>query len=106
MESYLRTYCEINLDAILQNMLNIREKAGKDVKLMAVIKADGYGHGAKEIGHYIKDKVDSYVCYEKITNRALMRQYFAPDNDLLIYTTAVAAPPQTLLRNCGYKVAG
>lgn len=60
MENYLRTYCEINLDAILQNILNIRKKAGNQVKLMAVIKADGYGHGAKEIGHYIKDEVDFF----------------------------------------------
>ena len=30
MENYLRTYCEIDLDAILQNILNIKEKAGKD----------------------------------------------------------------------------
>ena len=60
MENYLRTYCEIDLDAILQNILNIKEKAGKDVKLMAVIKADGYGHGANEIGHYIKDVVDYF----------------------------------------------
>lgn len=60
MENYLRTYCEINLDAILQNILNIRKKVGNQVKLMAVIKADGYGHGAKEIGHYIKDEVDFF----------------------------------------------
>lgn len=60
MENYLRTYCEIDLDAILQNILNIKKKAGKDVKLMAVIKADGYGHGANEIGHYIKDEVDFF----------------------------------------------
>ena len=59
MENYLRTYCEINLDAILQNILNIRKKVGNQVKLMSVIKADGYGHGAKEIGHYIKDEVDN-----------------------------------------------
>ena len=60
MENYLRTYCEINLDAILQNILNIRKNVGNQVKLMAVIKADGYGHGAKEIGHYIKDEVDFF----------------------------------------------
>lgn len=41
---------------------------------------------------YIKDNIDSYVCYEKITNRAYLRQYFAPDNDYNIYTTAIAEP--------------
>ena len=43
MEPYLRTWCEVDLKAIRQNMLNIRKKAGKDIKVMAVIKADGYG---------------------------------------------------------------
>lgn len=60
MEEYLRTWCEVDLDAIYQNICRIREKAGEGTKVMAVIKADGYGHGAKEIGHYIKDKVDYF----------------------------------------------
>ena len=41
---------------------------------------------------YIKDNVDSFVCYEKVTNRTAMRKYFAPDNNYLIYSTAVADP--------------
>ena len=41
---------------------------------------------------YIKDNVDSYVCYEKITNRNALRKYFAPDNAYDIYTTAIADP--------------
>ena len=41
---------------------------------------------------YLKERVDSYVCYEKVTNRAAMRRYLCRDNDLLIYSTAVADP--------------
>ena len=41
---------------------------------------------------YIKDNVDSFVCYEKITNRLAMRKYFAPDSSYEIYTTAMADP--------------
>lgn len=59
MKEYRRTYCEISLDAIYQNMKNIKEKAG-DTMVMAVIKADGYGHGAVEIGHYIDELADYY----------------------------------------------
>ena len=46
---------------------------------------------------YIKDNVDSYVCYEKITNRMALRSYFAADNIYDIYTTAIA-DPRLLLR--------
>ena len=41
---------------------------------------------------YIKDNVDSFVCYEKVTNRMAMRNYFSPDNDYSIYTTAIGDP--------------
>ena len=46
----------------------------------------------KVFAGYIKDNVDSYVCYEKITNRSALRKYFAPDNQFTIYTTAIADP--------------
>ena len=60
MEPYLRTWCEVDLDAIRQNMINIREKAGDGTKVMAVIKADGYGHGAAAIGRYIYGEADYF----------------------------------------------
>lgn len=60
-------------------------------------------HKQQVFAGYIKDKVDSYVCYEKVTNRNYMRQYFSPDNNFLIYSTAVAAPAQLLLK--AYKQA-
>lgn len=41
---------------------------------------------------YIKDNVDSFVCYEKITNRTALRNYFVSDNSYEIYTTAIADP--------------
>lgn len=59
-DEYLRTYAEVDLDAIRRNMVRIREKAG-DVKVAAVIKADGYGHGDVEIGHYIEDISDYFA---------------------------------------------
>ena len=41
-----RVYAEINLDTAKQNMKNIMAKVGKGTSVMAVVKADGYGHGA------------------------------------------------------------
>jgi alanine racemase len=48
MEKPDRVWAEIDLDCIAHNICRIREKVG-DVKVAAVIKADGYGHGAIEI---------------------------------------------------------
>ncbi len=41
------TYAEINLSHLKSNYLNIRRKVGKS-KIMAVVKADAYGHGMRE----------------------------------------------------------
>ena len=49
-------------------------------------------HKQRIFAGYIKDNVDSYVCYEKVTNRNALRNYFAPDNSYEIYTTAIADP--------------
>ena len=41
---------------------------------------------------YIKDNVDSFVCYEKVTNKIALRKYFATDSNFDIYSTAIADP--------------
>jgi len=41
-----RAWAEINLNALGDNIRNLRAKIGPDVKIMAVVKADAYGHGA------------------------------------------------------------
>ena len=43
------TYVKIDLCAISHNMRSIKAMAGEGVDVMAVIKADGYGHGAVEL---------------------------------------------------------
>ena len=40
---------------------------------------------------YIKDNVDSFVCYEKITNRTALRNYFAPDNETYLSFNNITA---------------
>jgi alanine racemase len=42
-------YLEVDLDALVYNIRNIKKRLGKDVELMAIVKADGYGHGAYEV---------------------------------------------------------
>lgn len=60
MEKYLRTYAKINLDAILHNVNEIKKRIEESVKVMAVIKADGYGHGSAVLGNFLKSEVDYY----------------------------------------------
>lgn len=43
------TWVEIDLDAIAGNTRRLKEIVGPDVELMAVLKADAYGHGAVKV---------------------------------------------------------
>ena len=49
-----RTWAEIRLDNLIYNFKNIRQKTDKKAKIMAIIKADGYGHGAVQIARALK----------------------------------------------------
>lgn len=46
VDYYRDTWAEINLDAVAANVENMKAHLAKDVQIMAVVKADGYGHGA------------------------------------------------------------
>ena len=43
------TLVEVNLDNIVLNIKNIKEMVGENVAIAAVVKANGYGHGASGI---------------------------------------------------------
>ena len=47
------TYVQIDLDAIRDNLRAVHEKTGAQV--MAVVKADAYGHGAVQVARHIQD---------------------------------------------------
>ena len=55
-------------------------------------------HKQRIFAGYLKDNVDSFVCYEKITNRAAMRKYFTSDNTYVEYSTAIGEPAELLAR--------
>ncbi|MDY3928148.1 MAG: alanine racemase [Clostridia bacterium] len=50
-----RTWAEINLDALTENIKEIRRITNKDSMIMAVVKADAYGHGAVECAKTLLD---------------------------------------------------
>lgn len=64
---YFRTQAAINLDALEYNINHIRKKLPSDVKLLAVIKADAYGHGAVEFAKFLEGRCDFFgvACIEE-----------------------------------------
>ncbi|WP_129728040.1 alanine racemase [Ectobacillus funiculus] len=61
MNSYRDTWAEISLCDIEENMTQFREFVQKHTKLMAVVKADGYGHGAIEVAKAVIRAGASYL---------------------------------------------
>lgn len=48
-EKHSRVYAKIDLDAVEENFLRMKENLRPGTRMIAVIKTDGYGHGAVEI---------------------------------------------------------
>lgn len=55
MKTYSRVYARIDLDAIASNMERMKQNLNPWTKIMAVIKADGYGHGAVQIAQMLEN---------------------------------------------------
>lgn len=54
MNQYNRVYATVNLDAVEFNIQQMKANIEKDTQIIAVIKADGYGHGAVPIARLIE----------------------------------------------------
>ena len=62
MNQYYRVHAVIDLDAICHNIREVKRVVGEGVKVMPVIKADGYGHGAVPIAKELnKIGVDAFA---------------------------------------------
>ena len=64
---YFRTQAKIDLDAVEYNYNNTRAKLPQGCKLLGVIKADAYGHGAVELAKFLENKCDFFgvACIEE-----------------------------------------
>src|ERR1041385_3407117 len=59
--SYYRCWVEVDLDALRDNVAAIRRRIGS-AKLMAVVKADAYGHGLAQVARALMQSgVDAFA---------------------------------------------
>ena len=61
MSKFNRIQAVIDLDSIRHNIKLMKALAGEDKKLLAVIKADAYGHGAVAVAKALEDLADFYA---------------------------------------------
>ena len=61
MSRYLRCYAEISLEAIRHNIREVKKRLPEGVKLLGVVKANAYGHGAVPVASYLENQVDYFA---------------------------------------------
>ena len=92
-----RTWAEINLDALAHNMREIRRITNPDAQIMAVVKADAYGHGVKECSGALlengADRLGIATLYEGIELRRLY-----PDVPILILGSSMESEAEELVK--------
>ena len=74
MESTLiRTWAEIDIDALKNNYRKLRERIGEGVKFLGVVKADAYGHGAVVVARTLEKEGADYLAVSSIDEAMELR---------------------------------
>jgi len=76
MELSRAVWAEINLDNLAHNMRETSRITNKDTKISAVIKADGYGHGAVSIAQTLLDNGADKFAVATLSEAIQLRKEF------------------------------
>ncbi len=87
------TYVEIDLDAIRENLDAVKAKAQVDV--MAVVKADAYGHGAVSVARLLQDRC-AFFGVSSVAEAMELRRAGLQKPILILGCTPVEAYPHIL----------
>ena len=72
MDFLHRTWAEIDLNALIHNFKILKENANS--KIMAVVKADAYGHSAKDIAPVLEQNGADYFAVSNIEEAVSLRE--------------------------------
>jgi len=76
-------WAEINLDNLAHNMREVRRVTNKNAKVTAVIKADGYGHGALSIGSVLLENGADRFAVATLSEAIQLRKGF-PNTEIMV----------------------
>ena len=78
----LRTWAEIDLDALEHNFNAVRTHLPASAKLLTVLKANAYGHGAVRIGRLLEGRADYFAV--AFTDEALALRHAGLETPILL----------------------
>ena len=93
MTQYGRTIAEIDLDALEFNIKEIRKRVPEGVRILGTLKANAYGHGAKEVHRVLKENGVDIFSVATVEEGVWLREQGIQDDLLLLgYVSEVDAP--------------
>lgn len=93
-----RTWAEIDLDALAYNMRGIRRITKPDAKIMAVVKADAYGHGVTECAETLLENGADRFAVATLDEALELRRVFS-DVPIMILGSSMPGEADALITN-------
>ncbi len=84
MKIYRPTIVEVDLGAIRYNLRKIKDTVDKNVKILGVVKADAYGHGAREVSKAIAKEGVDYLGVSSLDEASELRKIGIKDKIIVL----------------------
>jgi len=68
-----QTFVNVNLSALVHNLKALRRMTGASARIMAVVKADAYGHGAIRVAETLLENGASFLAVARISEAVELR---------------------------------
>jgi len=98
------TWLDVDLDAIAHNVRAVKAVIGPDVALMAVLKADGYGHGAVKVARTALNNGAEWCGVASLSEAAALRSAGIEAPILILGFTPAWHAREALLRDAALTV--
>ena len=98
MHALQRTWAEVSLDALARNLDEIRRLIG-GARLMAVVKADAYGHGAVPVSRLLREYRAEYLAVASADEAMELRRAGIRTPILILGFTPPALTPMLIENN-------
>ncbi|MFH1411575.1 MAG: alanine racemase [Candidatus Omnitrophota bacterium] len=96
--NYRPTWAEIDLNAVRYNLSRIRGMVDKKVGIMAVVKANAYGHGIEEVSRTIIEEGVEYLGVATV-DEALKLRKSGIDISILVLGSVLAEEAKAAIKN-------
>jgi len=98
MAGYGPTWAEVDLGAVAHNIGELRNRLGKGVGILGVVKADGYGHGAIPISRTILEAGADYLGVASL-DEALELREAGLETPILIFGSGLPQEAEEIVRH-------